>query len=204
MSLTEERYDLVPYGDDPEEALGRVLDAFSKSGVSLAECLDTDSAALSASDLRYFDSKYFGKVPSYSVFMRFLNKQPLEVRDNFLSVVAETESARYAKTMDSIAKKTDGSLTDSRIFSMYEKLNKLNERRIDRMDKRIASRATKNEGIEQGVNMAARLITALSNADLLKIKQRVDTIDAEYQAMEVAESEPVLPQPAGSDTGGAK
>ena len=204
MSLTEERYDLVPYGDDPEEALGRVLDAFSKSGVSLAECLDTDSAALSASDLRYFDSKYFGKVPSYSVFMRFLNKQPLEVRDNFLSVVAETESARYAKTMDSIAKKSDGSLTDSRIFSMYEKLNKLNERRIDRMDKRIQSRATKNDGIEQGVDMAARLITALSNADLLKIKQRVDTIDAEYQAMEVAESEPVLPQPAGSDTGGAK
>ena len=202
--MTEERYDLVPYGDEPEEALSRVLDAFSKSGVSLAECLDTDSAALSASDLRYFDSKYFGKVPSYSVFMRFLNKQPLEVRDNFLSVIAETESARYAKTMDSIAKKSNGSLMDSRRFSMYEKLNKLNERRIDRMDKRISSRATKNEGIEQGVDMAARLITALSNADLLKIKQRVDTIDAEYQAMEVAESEPVLPQPAGSDTGGAK
>lgn len=202
--MTEERYDLVPYGDEPEEALSRVLDAFSKSGVSLAECLDTDSAALSASDLRYFDSKYFGKVPSYSVFMRFLNKQSLEVRDNFLSVVAETESARYAKTMDSIARGSDGSLMDSRRFSMYEKLNKMNERRIDRMDKRIASRATKNEGIEQGVDMAARLITALSNADLLKIKQRVDTIDAEYQAMEVAESEPVLPQPAGSDTGGAK
>lgn len=198
MSLTEERYDLVPYGDDPEEALGRVLDTFSKSGVSLAECLDTDSAALSASDLRYFDSKYFGKVPSYSVFMRFLNKQPLEVRDNFLSVVAETESARYAKTMDSIAKKTDGSLMDTRRFNMMKDLNKMAERRIDRMDKRIQSRATKNEGIEQGVDMAARLITALSNADLLKIKQRVDTIDAEYQAMEVAESEPVLP-PAKED-----
>lgn len=201
--MTEERYDLVPYGDDPEEALGRVLDTFSKSGVSLAECLDTDSAALSASDLRYFDSKYFGKVPSYSVFMRFLNKQPLEVRDNFLSVVAETESARYAKTMDSIAKKTDGSLMDTRRFNMMKDLNKMAERRIDRMDKRIQSRAAKNEGIEQGVDMAARLITALSNADLLKIKQRVDTIDAEYQAMEVAESEPVLP-PAESDTGGAK
>ena len=194
MSLTEERYDLVPYGEDAGAALDRVLDAFSKSGVSLAECLDTDSAALSATDLRYFDAKYFGKVPSYSVFMRYLNKQPMDVRDNFLSVVAETESARYAKTMDKLAKDSDGSLMDTRIFSMYEKLNKLNEKRIDIMDKRIQARAT-DKGVEQGVDMAARLIAALSNADLLKVKGQVDAIDAEYQAMEVAESEPVLPAP---------
>lgn len=189
----EQRFDLVPYGDDVSGALDRVLDAFSKSGVSLAECLDTDAAALSASDLRYFDGKYYGKVPTYAVFMRYLNKLPAGDRDEFLTTVAEVESGRTAKGMADIANKGSIGLEEVRRFNMMKDLNKLAEKRIDRMDRRIASRA--DNGVKT-VDMAARLIAALSDADLLKIKGRVDAIDAEYQAIEVATTgDQSLPQP---------
>lgn len=182
----EQRFDLVPYGDGVNEALDRVLDAFSRSGVSLAECLDTDAAALSASDLKYFDGKYYGKVPTYAVFMRYLNKIPAAERDEFMTTVAEVESGRTAKRMADIATGESVGLAELRRFNMMKDLNKLAEKRIDRMDKRIASRA---ETGSKTVDMAARLIAALSDADLLKIKGKVDAIDTEFKEIEVATTE---------------
>lgn len=188
-----DRYALVPTIDTAEIVLERVMDAFGKSGVSLAECLDTDAVALSAGDMRYFDQRYFGKVPTYAVFMRYLNKVPPAVRDSFMAMVAEVESANAAKTMEHISNKDSIGLEEVRRFKMASELNKAAERRIDRFDKRAATRADNDA---RSVDMAARLISALSNADLLKIKGRVDAIDAEYQAMEVAQSETPLPKPA--------
>jgi len=187
-----DRYDLVPLSDSPSDALDRVLDAFGRSSVSLAECLDTDAVALSASDMRYFDQKYYGKVPTYAVFMRYLNKIPAAVRDSFLATVAEVESARSAQGMAKLASSDSIGLEQVRRFNMLKDLNKRAEKQIDRFDRRAAARA--DTEVRTG-DMAARLISALSNADLLRIKQRVDTIDAEYQSIQVAESEPTLPAP---------
>lgn len=178
-------YELVPYGDDIEGALERVLDAFGRSGVSLAECLDTDSVALSASDLKYFDAKYFGKVPSYAVFMRYLNKIPYNERDEFLGIVAEAESSLSSKEMSKLVRESDGGVTDVRRFNMWRDLNRSAERRIDRIDRRVAHRA---ETEVRSGDMAARLIAALNNSDLIALKSKVDAIEAEYSEVEVAGS----------------
>ena len=187
-----DRYALVPVKDSEQDALDRVLDAFGKSKVTLAECLDTDAMALSANDMQYFDKQYYGRVPTYAVFMRYLNKIPAAIWDSFLSTVAEVESSRTAKSMAELANSDSIGLEEVRRFNMLKSLNNRAEKQIDRFDRRAASRADTEV---RTADMAARLISALSNADLLKIKGRVDAIDAEYQSIQVAESEPTLPAP---------
>ena len=179
--MSIERYELVPYGDGAAEALDRVMDVFGRSGVTLAECLDTDAVALSAGDLQYFDREYYGKVPSYAVFMRYLNKQPAAIRDDFMSVVAEVESGLSGRKMGQIASNTDGSATDSRIFNMYKELNRIAERRIDRIDKRVAKRADNDV---RTADLATRIIEALSNKDLLRIRDNMDAIETEYKEVD--------------------
>jgi hypothetical protein len=172
------RQDLIPTAENYEEALGRVLDAYGRSGVGLSECLDTDSVALSAGDMRYFGAEYFGRVPSYASFIRYLNRLPEEARDRFNESVAEIESGRTVGEMGGIARGGEYGREEQVKFGMLDKLNRVYERRIDRIDKR---RRDRGEGAERGIDMAARIISALSNADLLKVKGNVEAIDAEYK-----------------------
>jgi len=173
-----DRRALIPVGEDAGQALERVLEAYSKSGVGLAECLDTDATALSASDMRYFDGEYFGRVPNYATFMRYVNGLPLEQRNGFKEIVAEIEAERSIKAMRGIAEASEGSALDARRFNMYRDLNKAAEKRLDRIDRQNAAKAVVEE---KGADLAARIITALSNKDLLRIKGQVDAIDAEYK-----------------------
>ena len=184
--MSDSRYELVPIGEGAEGALERVFEAFGRSGVTLSECLDTDSAALCASDLQYFDKRYFGKVPTYAVFMRYLNKLPMAQRDEFMSTVAEIESGKARGGMSKIAGGSEIGLEQVRRFNMLKDLGNLAEKRIDRLDKRAAARAA---SAETSVDLAARLISALSNNDLLRIKGQVDTIDAEYKEVALAEGD---------------
>lgn len=182
--LLIDRKALIPVGEASGEAIERVLDVFGKSGVSLAECLDTDSVALCASDMKYFPAEYFGRVPSYSIFMRYINQLPLEQRNEFKGLVAEVESELSAGEMAKIAKTSDGTLADSRRFKMFSDLNRVAEKRLDRIER---ARARHEGSAAAGVDLAARIISALSNADLLKIKGQVETIDAEFKAIERAD-----------------
>ena len=175
------RTDLVPVGETAEQALDAVMDAFSKSGVSLEDCLNSDAAALSASEMLYFGKEYYGKVPSYGVFMRYLNKLDPEIKDNFMETVAEIESGRYIKNMDGIAGKEYIQAEDSRRFAWYDKLNRTYERRMDRIDRRRKDRGLDRE---KGADLAVKIISALNNADLLKLKGKVEAIDAEYTSGE--------------------
>lgn len=173
-----DRKALIPVGENAGDAIERVLDAFGRSGVSLAECLDTDAVALAASDMRYFGQEYFGRVPTYANFMRYINQLPLDKRNEFKELVAEMESELSVKSMRRIASKTDGSTADGRIFKMYETLGRVAERRLDRIER---ARGRQADAAVAGADMAARIISALSNADLLKIKGQAEAIDAEYK-----------------------
>ena len=178
--MVADRRALIPVGEGADEALDRVLDVFSRSGVGLAECLDTDAVALCASDLHYFPEEYFGRVPTYANFMRYVNALPLDKRNGFKELVAEIEAGRSMRSMNEIASASEGSLMDSRRFNMFKAINQAAEKRLDRIGRSIEKQG---EAEARGVDMAARLITALSNADLLKVKGRVDTIDAEFHTV---------------------
>lgn len=178
------RTDLVPVGENSEQALDLVLDAFSKSGVSLEECLNGDAGALCAGDMLYFDKEYYGKVPSYGVFMRYLNKLDPEIKDNFMETVAEIEAGRYVHNMDRIATKDKLEGDDRSKFALMDKLNRTYERRMDRIDRRRKDRGVDRE---KGADLAVRIISALNNADLLKLKDKVEAIDAEFSTKEIAD-----------------
>lgn len=179
------RTDLVPVGENTEQALDLVMDAFSKSGVSLEQCLNGDAGALSAGDMLYFGKEYYGKVPSYGVFMRYLNKLDPEIKDNFMETVAEIESGRYIHGMDSIASgDSKDDPTAGRRFAWYDKLNRTYERRMDRIDRRRKDRGLDKE---KGADLAVKIISALNNADLLKLKGKVEAIDAEFTEKESAD-----------------
>lgn len=173
------RFSLVPVEDGYEECLNRILDVVGKSGVSLRECLDTDCDALCESDMRYFGVEYYGRVPSYGVFIKYLNKLPVNVKDDFMETIAEVESGRYVSRMDDLA---NGDFEEDpflvKRFNMYDKLNGVQERRLNRID---ARRKARGEGESRGIDMAARLISALKDADLLKIKGDMEIIDSEFK-----------------------
>lgn len=185
MASVVKRYSLVPVGEGYEKALDNVIDVVSKSGVTLKECLDTDSCALSASDMRYFGKEYFGCVPSYGIFMKYLGKLPIEAKDNFVELISEIESSRYVGEMDRIANMSGDELSEDphqgRRFGWLQKLNTIHEKRLARIDSR---RKNRGDAEARGVDLAAKLISALSDADLLKIKGKVEAIDAEYKEVE--------------------
>lgn len=176
--MVTDRRALIPVGEGTDEALERVLDVFSRSGVGLAECLDTDAVALCASDMRYFPEEYFGRVPTYANFMRYVNQLPLDKRNGFKELVAEIDAGRSMQSMNKIASGSDGNAMDARRFNMFRAINQAAEKRLDRIGRSIEKQG---EAEARGVDMAARLITALSNADLLRIKGRVEAIDTEYR-----------------------
>ena len=178
-----DRYELVPVGETAGDALDRVIDAYGRSGVTLRECLDTDSAALSGGDMQYFGKEYYGKVPSYATFVKYLNRLPVDQKDNFWETIAEIESGRYVEGMAQVADGGSYERDDKVKFEMLGKLNGIYERKLDRIDKRRRDRGVAEE---RGVDLAARLISALSNSDLLKLKDRAEAIDAEYKNVEEA------------------
>ena len=181
------KYELVPVGEDAKDALDKVLDVFSRSGVSLRECLNNDASALCASDMLYFPPKYYGKVPSYATFLMYLNKLPADIKDQFNETIAEVESGRYIGEMDEIAHDTDEETArfKSVKFDQLKKLSNIYEKRLERIDRR---RKDRGDAEAKGVDMAARLISALSNADLVKLKNNAETIDAEIEAREVVDN----------------
>lgn len=185
MGSVVKRNSLVPVGENYEKALDSVIDVVSKHGVSLKECLDTDSCALSASDMRYFGREFYGCVPSYGIFIKYLGRLPVDVKDNFMEIITEIESSRYVGEMDKIAYMTGDELSEDphqgRRFGWLQKLNAVHEKRLARIDSR---RKNRGDAEARGVDLAAKLISALSDADLLKIKGKVEAIDAEYKEIE--------------------
>lgn len=179
------RNSLIPVGENYEKSLDNVIDVVSKSGVSLKECLDTDSCALSASDMRYFGKEFYGCVPSYGIFIKYLGRLPVDVKDNFMEIITEIESSRYVGEMDKIAYMTGDELSEDphqgRRFGWLQKLSAIQEKRLARIDSR---RKNRGDAEARGVDLAAKLISALSDADLLKIKGKVEAIDAEYKEVE--------------------
>lgn len=173
-----DRYELVPIGENAGTALDRVLEAYGKSGVGLKECLDDDSSALSGQDMKYFGEEYFGRVPSYATFIKYLNKLPVDQKDNFWETVSEIESGRCVGEMKEVADGGSYERDDQVRFNMYGKLNGIYERKLDRIDRRRRDRGISEE---KSVDLAARLISALSNKDLLRIKGQAEAIDAEYK-----------------------
>lgn len=165
----------LPDAANAEGLVGQLLDMVSKNKVSIQKMLDSDCLALSKDDMVYFDKKWWGLLPNYAQFMRILKKVSPEAERELRYAEAEALGGQYEEGMRRIfetpTEDFDG--MESKRFGWAEKLYKMQERKMDRIDKRM-----KEESVERGVDLAVRVISAMSNAQLLKAKE---VMEAEWK-----------------------
>ena len=166
---------LVPVEGDTE-GLDEILSVMSKSGSSLRTVLDSDSCALCRGDMRYFSEDWYGRVPTYSRFMGALSRLGGDAKDDFMERVAEIEGSRYEGEMERTAALSEYTAHDRTRFGFYKQLQTIQERRLNRID---ARRKARGEGAKQGMDLAIRLISAMSNGELLRVKGDLEAIESE-------------------------
>jgi hypothetical protein len=173
-----ERSPLVPSKDNVNDVIDLLVDLMGKHKVSIKKMLDNDSLALSQDDMMYFDKVWWGKVPTYGRFIRDLKRIAPEFELELKEIEAEVLGRDFEEELRSIYEKSiddwDGS--ERQRFSWGEKLYKMQERRLDRIDKRRG-----NDGIEKGVDITLKVIEALSNKQLETLK---NVMDAEWKVVD--------------------
>lgn len=162
---------LVPRAGNGEDLLVVLESAVTKHGVSIQKMLNADASALSAGDMVYFDKSFFGRVPTYQTFMRLLKRSNPDLARDLRVMEAEALGDKYEDGMRAIYEKPTEEMdgTESKRFNWAEKLLKTQERKIDRLNKGVSE--------ERGVDLAVKIISALSDAQLIKAKE---VIEAEY------------------------
>jgi len=163
---------LVPTAGNCEDILTILENAVYKHGKSIQKMLNADASVLSASDMSYFDQSYFGRVPTYQTFMRLLKKNnpslALEVQEMEAAALGDKYEDGMRDIYEMNTEDMDG--TENKRFCWAERLYKVQERKMDRL--------AKNHSEERGVDLAVKIISALSDAQLLKAKE---VIEAEYE-----------------------
>lgn len=160
--------DLIPRDDGGMDFL---CDLVSKHGVSLQTMFDGDSLAISVDDMRYFPASYWGRVPSYAVFMRRLRSECPEKELELREMEAEALGGAYEAGMKAIYEKPTEEMdgNEGKRFNWAERLYRVQERKLDRIAKRRGE-----DSVDKGVDLAVKVISALSNAQLLKAKEIVE------------------------------
>lgn len=173
-----ERSPLVPSKENVGDVLDLLVDTLGKHKVSVKKMLDNDSLALEPDDMMYFDKVWWGKVPSYARFIRDLKRVAPEMELELKEIEAEVLGGEFEASLKSIYEKDydewDGS--ERQRFAWGEKLYKMQERKLDRIEKRRG-----NDGIEKGVDITLKVIEALSNSQLERLK---GVMDAEWSIVE--------------------
>lgn len=166
---------LVPSGDNSELILRILEDAVYRHGKSIQTMLNADASALSAVDMIYFDKSFYGRVPTYQTFMRMIRKTSADLERDIQQMEAEALGDKYEAGMRSIyemnTEDMDG--TEGKRFAWAEKLYRVQERKMERL--------SKGQSEERGVDLAVKVISALSDAQLLKAKE---IVEAEWTSKE--------------------
>lgn len=166
--------ELLPSAETMEGLEGLIVDMVGKYKKDIRTMLDTDSSAIGPEDMQYFDRRYWGCVPTYARFMYELKKNVPDMEYRLGYIEAEELGGKYERKMEKIAdtKTEDMDGSEHRRFMWNEKLYKIQERKMERLDKRRG-----DAGVEKGVDLTLKIISALSNSELAKAKE---IIEAEY------------------------
>ena len=163
-----------------------LLECVYRHGKTIKEMLCEDSCALSERDMRYFDHRLCGKIPSYSLWRMFFNGLNADTREEIERQEQEVLQCRYEGAMRGIAEHAEGSTEETRVFGYWKKLHDISEKRIDRVERRSEKRKGRemSEGLK-GLEGAYKLLKALDDSQLLKLKGEVERIsEQEDKAIE--------------------
>ena len=169
---------LLPDKGTASRVVDTLIDMMGKYGKSVQVMMTADCSALSADDMQYFGREYFGKVPSYSRFISALRRADpsaeLELREVEAQVLEGFYEGRMRDILETPTEEFDG--YEGRRFNWAEKLAKLQGRKLDRIDKKRGE-----DGVEKGVDLTLKIIEALSNSQLEKVKK---VMDAEWSVVD--------------------
>ena len=162
---------LVPDKGSARKIVDELIDLMGKTGKSVQVMMTADCSALSADEMQYFGKEYFGKVPSYARFMTALNRADAGLATELKEIEAQLLGGYYEEKMRGIletpTEEFDGN--EGKRFNWAEKLAKMQERKLDRIDRRRS-----NDGVEKGVDLTLKIIESLSNTQLEKVKKVMD------------------------------
>lgn len=162
---------LLPDRGTARRVVDELIELMGRHGKSVQTMMSADCSALNADDMQYFGAEYFGKVPSYSRFISALRRADpaaeLELREIEAQVLEGFYEGKMRDILETPTEEFDG--YEGRRFNWAEKLAKLQGRKLDRIDKR-----RDGDGVEKGVDLTLKIIEALSNSQLEKVKKVMD------------------------------
>ena len=169
---------LLPERGTARRVVEELIDMMGRYGKSVQTMMSADCSALNAEDMQYFGVEYFGKVPSYSRFISALRRADpaaeLELREIEAQLLEGFYEGKMRDILETPTDEFDG--FEGKRFNWAEKLAKLQGRKLDRIDKR-----RDGDGVEKGVDLTLKIIEALSNSQLEKVKK---VMDAEWSIVE--------------------
>lgn len=166
---------------DSPQGIDALVDLMGKHHKSIKEMLAADSAVMSREDMRYFGKEWFGRLPSYERFERGLRKSNPQELIELKRLEAEVLGSRYEESLHDIYTKPTSEMdgSESKRFNWGEKLYKIQERKLDRLEKQA-----ERNGVERGVDLACKIIEAMSDSKLVKLKK---IMDAEWEEVQDGE-----------------
>lgn len=150
-----------------------IYEAIGKHEKSMSEMLAWDCGVSSSEDMLYFPKELYGKLPTYGEFILFMRKINKGDYDEYREIETDIEMGKLYNSLGEIANKDKIELGDRVKFSMTEKLLKIKERNLDRLEKK---RDKSNK--EEVVDLASKIIERLSNKELKDTLEAIKVIES--------------------------
>lgn len=168
---------LIPTETNNAEVLDYLFDCVFKYNKSIGDMFMEDGCCLTENDMRYFDKRFFGKIPSYRYWKMWLKSLPKEVQEDIEITERELLKTRYVREMQSMAELGMVAGNESKLFGYWHKLHAIADREQDRIEKRQEKRAARAEmAVDKGVSAAAKMLKALSDENLIELKVKVQEL----------------------------
>lgn len=151
---------------------------------SIKEMLMEDSAAMSAEEMKYFDKRLWGKIPSWGYWKMHYMRLEGEVRDEIELTERELIKSGYVEEMEGIARTGEGDAAEARVFGYWQKLHKIADAESARIESRAVKREMKNAGFSAGVDRTLEVLRKIKDADLIEMKGVIEGVAKEVSKRE--------------------
>lgn len=180
---------LLPVSDEEDRAV--VMDYLFglvwRYKKSIREMLMTDSCAMSAVEMRYFDRRFYGRVPSYSYWKTWFNRLDGMVKDDIELTERELIKTGYVDEMEEIARHGEGSREENRVFGYWQKLHALADKESGRIEQRAVKREMSRVGFSQGVDRTLEVLRKIKDADLIEMRSVIEGVAQERGVLQVTD-----------------
>lgn len=174
---------LIPAGGEEERAV--VMDYLYRSvwkhKKSIREMLMEDSSAMSAEEMRYFDKRLWGKIPSWGYWKMYYGRLDGGVRDEIELTERELLKSGYVEEMEGIARTGEGDAAEARVFGYWQKLHKIADAESARIESRAVKREMRNAGFSAGVDRTIEVLRKIKDADLIEMRGVIEGVAREVE-----------------------